>query len=116
MPQRLARDVSIAFAEAFCASDLARLELLLAPRLRFRGPLHSFDSREDYLQSLREAPPERGSCRVLQVHGDDREAAILYEYRKPGAAVLVAQFNRLVDQTIADTWLVFDAGRASRSS
>jgi hypothetical protein len=111
-----AREISIEFAEAFCASDLARLESILAPQLRLRGPLFSFDSRNEYLRSLHENPPEPGGCAILWVHGSDSEAAILYEYRKPGAPVLVAQFNRLSGRLISEVRLVFDTAQALRSS
>ena len=104
-----AREISIRFAEAFCASDLARLASLLAPSFRLRGPLAHFDSREAYLSALRDDPPEPAPCRVIQVSGSGDEAAILYEYGRPPTPVLVAQFNRLSDGLLADARLVFDA-------
>lgn len=109
-----AREVSISFAEAFCASDLPRLASLLAPSFRLRGPLFQFDTREGYLQSLASDPPEPGACCILQVTGSAEEAAILYEYGRSPTPLLVAQFNRLSHGLITDVRLVFDISDVSR--
>lgn len=109
-----AREISVQFAEAFCASDLPRLAALLAPSFRLRGPLFRFDTRQDYLHSLENDPPEPGACRVLQVTGSADEGAILYEYDTPPVALLIAQFNRLSDGLISEVQLVFDPSTISR--
>jgi hypothetical protein len=109
-----AREAAVAFAEAFCAGELDRLEAMLHPDLRLRGPLFAFDSRAAYLQSLRDQPVEPGPCTLLRVHGDGEEAAVLYEYGKPGSPVLVAQFMRLADGLIVEIRLVFDTAGLGR--
>jgi hypothetical protein len=43
-----------------------------------------------------------------------REAAVLYEYGKPGSPVLVAQFMRLADGLIVEIRLVFDTAGLGR--
>lgn len=108
-----AREISVAFAEAFCSGDLERLASFLTADFQLRGPLFTFDSREAYLQSLREDPPERGGCRVLHATGNGEDAAVLYEYRKASSTVLVAQFSRLSGGLITEVRLVFDTADVS---
>lgn len=107
------RETAIEFARAFCAADLARLESVLHPELELRGPLFEFHTRDEYLGSLRRAPRQPAACEILQVHGTGSEAAILYEYRKPVAPVLVAQFNRQKGGLITEVRLVFDSAQVS---
>ena len=80
MPSR--RDTAMRFLECFCSGDIEGLAPLLAEDLRLRGPLFQFDSRESYLTSLRQNPPERCEHRLLSVT-EDAEAGLVsmfYEY------------------------------------
>jgi hypothetical protein len=106
-------EISKEFARAFCSADLVRLEALLHPKLHLRGPLIECHTRDEYLQTLRSSTLEPAGCVILQVNAGANEAAILYEYRKPVAPVLVAQFNRLQDGLISEIELVFDTARLS---
>jgi len=90
-----AHELSVRFAEAFCASDLDALATLLAPSFHLQGPLAQFENSRDYLNSLLEDPPEPAPCRIIRVTGSGDEAAILYEYGRSPSPLLVAQFNRV---------------------
>jgi len=105
-----AREISVRFAEAFCAGDLPGLASLLSPSFRLSGPLAEYHSREHYLAALESAPPVPAPCRVIQLSGGEADAAILYEYAKAPTPVLVAQFNRISDGLISETRLVFGTG------
>jgi hypothetical protein len=105
-----AREISVQFAEAFCAGDLPRLASLLAPSFRLSGPLAEYHSRDHYLAALHGDPPLPAPCRVIQLSGGEADAAILYEYAKAPTPILVAQFNRVTDGLISETRLVFGTG------
>ena len=97
------------FLECFCAGDVEGLAPLLAEGLRFRGPLHQFGSRDAYLDSLRNDPPEKCEYRVLSVTQDEDSVSVYYDYEKSEGFLTVAQLFRFKDQQISELLLVFDA-------
>jgi hypothetical protein len=105
-----AREISVRFAEAFCAGDLPRLASLLSPSFRLSDPLAEYHGRDHYLAALERDPPHPAPCRVIQLSGGEHDAAILYEYAKAPTPVLVAQFNRVSNGLISEARLVFATG------
>ena len=52
------REIAFEFLRSYCGGDVNGLVLLLAADLRFNGPFYSFTSRDTYLSSFRNNPPE----------------------------------------------------------
>ncbi len=52
------REIALRFVRCFCTGDVVGLASRLVDDLRFRGPLHRYDSKQAYLQVFREDPPE----------------------------------------------------------
>ena len=99
---------AIEFVELFCAGNVDGLSSLLAPDLVFRGPFHEFDSREAYLQSLFDDPPESTTFRLISLTEADDSVAVFYEYEKDAGSLPIAQWFRFRDAAICETLVVFD--------
>lgn len=106
-PLELARE----FVARFTAGQVDRLEELLAPDLEFRGPLLGCDNREAYLSRLREHPLEAADFGILEEVGDERSAALIWEYRKPSSMITIAAHFRIEKNQIQTIRLVFDTTR-----
>lgn len=102
------RDTALAFLECFCAGNIDGLEDFLNERLRVKGPLHQFNSRTEYLESLRADPPQSCEYDVLSVAIGDDDVTVFYDYLKTEGALTVAQLFRFDDHRIISMWLVFD--------
>jgi len=102
------RDTALEFLRCFCAVDLAGLAPLLAEDLRLRGPLYSFDSRNSYLDSLKNDPPEKCTYQVLSVTEGKDCVSIYYDYEKHDRTLTIAQLFRFENQKISEMLLVFD--------
>ncbi len=105
------RELALTYLRLFSAGDIEGLADLLSPGLRFRGPLHCFDSAADYLESLRAAPPEPTPYRLISVTDDRDAVALFYEYLKPEQSLLIAQLFRIAQHRIEAIDLVFDSCR-----
>ncbi len=99
----------VAFLDRFCAGDVEGLAGLLADDLEFRGPLHRSRSREAYLDSLREAPPDKVEYEILEMTENQDSVAVFYEYKKTGGSFVIAQLCRFTGERIQSIDLVFDA-------
>jgi hypothetical protein len=104
------RDTALRFIELFCAADLSGLAQVLAADLHVVGPLYEFGSREEYLNSLREDPPEPGACTVLSILEDNETVTVFYDYQKAHQTLTIAQLFTFRDRTIVEILLVFDTG------
>jgi len=102
------RDIALEFLRCFCEGDICGLEPLLAPGLRFEGPMHAFDSAAAYLDSLRQDPPVRCGYKVLGIAADNDSVAVFYEYCKPGRHMKLAQLFTIRQLQIHGILLVFD--------
>ena len=92
----------------FCSGNIDGIESTLAEDFHLVGPLFEFNSREAYVQSLRDSPPEIASHSIMRVSHDDDTVSVFYEYRKPAESIMVAQFFRVRENKIVETMLVFD--------
>ncbi|MEQ9618769.1 MAG: hypothetical protein RIG61_06310 [Deltaproteobacteria bacterium] len=108
------REVAVKYIEGFCARDLEGLSDILAPDLKFRGTLYSYDSSSDYMESLKNSPAEKCSYRILSVTEGRGSVSIFYEYIKPGEVITIAQLFKINDRKIIETLVVFD-GRGFES-
>ena len=102
------RDIVLEYLRCFCAGDIDGLERLLAPELRFNGPLHSFDTARQYIDSLRADPPEKSRYDIVSITESDDSIAVFYEYHKPDYGMTIAQLFRISDRKISEILLVFD--------
>lgn len=102
------RTVVNEYLDHFCDANIDGVASTLAERFRLRGPLFEFDSREAYIQSLRENPLERASYRILATSQDDDTVSVFYEYTKASGSNVIAQFFRIRENKIVETLLVFD--------
>jgi hypothetical protein len=102
------QEMALTFIERFCTGDLEGIESLLAPDLKFRGPFYSFDSAQEYLACLRNAPPVRSGFEILSITEGVDSLAVFYDYVKPEGVIRIAQLFRFKNQRISETLLVFD--------
>ncbi len=98
------------YLECFCSGDVDGVAATLGDEFRLRGPLFEFDSREEYLQSLRDDALEKVPYSVLESTAGDDTVSVIYEYQKTSGSITIAQFFRLKNEKIVETMLVFDAG------
>ena len=104
------RDIALEYIKSFCNANINALKPLLATDLQFKGPFHTFDSAEDYLESLRKDPPEKCQYNILSITENRESVVLFYEYLKPDCAILIAQLFKIDNQVIKETVLVFDTG------
>ena len=102
------RDVALRFLERFSAGDIDGLGSLLAPDLRFEGPIHRCSSAHEYLSRLRADPPTRGGIDIISITDNDDSVAVFYHYRKPDAIMIVGQLFGFESGHIARMLVVFD--------
>lgn len=103
------REVVLEFLRYFCGGDIDGLETLLAEDLQFSGPYHHFGSRYAYIQSLKDAPPEKCGYRVLSLAANGDDVCVFYDYEKGDQSITVAQLCKFKDRRIGEILLVFDA-------
>ena len=96
------------YLRCFCAGDVDGLAPLLAADLRFAGTFHNSGSAAEYLDSLRNDPPEKCDFKVLSVTENEDSVAVFYEYQKPDRVLQLAQLFRIEDGQIKDILLIFD--------
>ncbi len=102
------RDAALAFLECFCDGNVEGMEPLLDARLQVKGPLHRFNSRAGYLDSLKASPPQACEYQVLNVTVSDEDVAVFYDYKRAEGVLTVAQLFRFNDHLIVEMRLVFD--------
>lgn len=104
------RHIAIEYLNCFCKGDIEGIESLLDPEFSLKGPLFEFDSRADYISSLRTDPPDAATLDLIHVSESDSVVSIFYTYRKTSVTTTVAQLFRFEDDKIKQTLLVFDSG------
>lgn len=104
------QDVAMEYIRCFCAGDIDGLEPLLATELSFTGTNHTYAyaSASEYLNSLRNDPPEECGYEVLSVTENEGFVAVFYEYQKPKQVMQIAQLFKIKDHKIYEVLLVFD--------
>jgi hypothetical protein len=107
------RDIALEFLRCFCEGDISGLEPLLAPDMKFEGPMHAFDSAAAYLERLRQDPPVRCGYKVLCIAEDNESVAVFYDYCKSGKPMKLAQLFTIRELQIHGILLVFDTAALS---
>lgn len=96
------------YLRCFCAGDIDGLLPLLSADLRFTGPFHTYGSASEYLDGLRNDPPEKCEYKVLSVTEGEDSVAVFYEYQKPDRVMRIAQLFKIMNYEITEILLVFD--------
>jgi hypothetical protein len=102
------RDVALEYLRCFCNGNIDGLSPLLADRLRFLGTFHDYCSASEYLDSLRNDPPEKTKYKVLSITEGNDSVAVFYEYQKPEFVLQIAQLFKFKNCKINEILLVFD--------
>lgn len=113
---RTRREIAENYVQCFCGNDVQGLAALLAPGLRFTGPLYNFNSAQDYLESLENDPPEECGYEIFSVTENEDCVALFYKLSKPDRVISIAQLFRIERQKIQETVLVFDTRAATQTS
>ncbi len=102
------REIAIEYIKCFCAGETQGIESLFASDLNFVGTFNTYHSASEYLDSLRNDPPEKCKFNILSITEDENSVAIFYEYIKPDRTMQIAQLFRIKNNLIKDILLVFD--------
>ncbi|MDC1288134.1 nuclear transport factor 2 family protein [Gammaproteobacteria bacterium] len=102
------------FAESYMKSffgqaSLEIMESLLADDLYFDGPFHKSSTAKEYLDSLREDPPEGANYKLEKAFENGNSACLIYMFSKPGVKTRMAQTFEIADEKICKIILVFDS-------
>ncbi len=94
----------------FKTGDLEALRDILSDNLSFSGPFYRFDSADDYVDSLRNDPPEDFEYEIIRGYEDSDSACLIYQFSKPGISTLMTQIFWTNDEKISRILLIFDTG------
>ncbi len=94
----------------FKAVDFDELRSILADDLQFDGPFFNFDTADDYVDSLRSAPPQGFEYEEIRCYEDDSSANLVYLFSKPGISTAMSQTFWTNHGKITRILLIFDTG------
>ena len=92
----------------YSGKDLERLKDILAEDLSFTGPLSTFSSAEDYINSLIKDPPKGMKYEIIKSYEDKNSACIIYQFNKENISTIMAQLFEVKDEKISKIDLIFD--------
>ena len=96
------------YLRCFCAGDVEGIAALLAPELKFRGTLGTYQSAREYIAALRSDPPQKAGASIVSITEADDSVAVFYEYQRPEKTITIAQLFTLADERIQEMLVVFD--------
>ncbi len=97
----------------FSGEDVGELIHLFSDDFTFRGPFYSFDSANDYVNSLKSDPPKGFEYTIIHSFENDSSACLIYQFQKPGICIPMAQVFEIDRGKISKILLVFDTGTFS---
>lgn len=92
----------------FGTNDFDQLRYILADNLQFRGPLYSFDTANDYINSMLESPPQDFKYELIKTYESRTSACLVYKFSKPGVSTIMTQVFETDNKKIKTIILVFD--------
>ncbi|MFQ5470979.1 MAG: hypothetical protein ACE5EH_11855 [Gammaproteobacteria bacterium] len=95
----------------YSGTNLEDLKLILSPNFRFRGPLFKFDLSEDYINTLKQNPPDGLSYKIMHAYEEHSSACIVYEFIKDETSTPMAQVFEVSEGKITNILLLFDSER-----
>lgn len=93
----------------FGDGDVRKLGELFTDDFTFEGPLYTFNSPEDYIQSLLSDPPKNFEYKIIKSFEDGSSACLLYQFSKNNITLPMAQLFEVENDKIKKIILVFDA-------
>lgn len=99
------KSLAKSFVKNFCSANVEGIGSLLSGQFKLKGPLFSFNSKQEYLDSLNGNLEPDPDAEILSIVGSDNEAAVFYTYK----GNTIGQLFRCDEGTIYETILVFDA-------
>ena len=92
----------------FQTNEFENLRDILAEDLKFKGPFFSFNSANDYINSLQKDPPLGFNYKIIKTYEDNSSACLIYKFSKPGVTTTMMQVFKTDEERIKDILLVFD--------
>lgn len=105
------QELAINYIKHFCNGDIEKLKDLLTTDFKLDGPLFKFQSRDLYITSLLNDPPEQGNFKVISITENQHQISVIYHYIKTSFTVTIAQLFTIKNNLISETMLVFDTKR-----
>lgn len=93
----------------FKTGDLEELRSILSDDLKFRGPFLNFDTADDYVNSLRNDPPEDFEYEIIKSYTDYLSVCLVYQFSKPGVSTKMTQTFESLGGKINRILLIFDS-------
>ncbi len=94
----------------FKTRDFEELKTILSDDLQFGGSFYNFESADQYINSLRNDPPEDFEYEIIKRYADTSSACLVYQFSKPGVSTCMAQVFETTDGKISRILLIFDTG------
>jgi hypothetical protein len=102
-------ELALKYIEIFYSGkNLEKLTDLLAEDLSFTGPYYTFNSAEDYINSLKKDPPWGMSFKIIKSLQDENSACLIYIFQKGNISTAMAQLFEVADEKITKINLIFD--------
>ena len=92
----------------FKTGDFDQLQQILADDLKFSGPLYSFHTAGNYINSMKTDPPKDFEYKMIKTYQDNSSACLVYEFAKPGVSTIMTQTFEIEHNKIKSILLVFD--------
>lgn len=92
----------------FSMQDIDSLADILDDDLHFQGPLYTFTSAHDYIESLKTSPPKDCTYEILHTFEKDDTINLIYRFSKPAVTTIMSQFFEIKNGKIAKILLIFD--------
>jgi len=104
------QEVALAYIAACGRKDLAAVEPLLAPGIRFVGPGNDLIGAPAYLAVLKRLGPVWERSDVKHVFADSSDVCVIYDFvtNTPAGAVPVVEWLRIEGGKVAAVTLIFD--------
>jgi hypothetical protein len=95
----------------FETHDFDSLNEILSEDLEFNGPLASFNSAQDYIDSLKQDPPVDCQYEILFDFEDEQGIDMIYRFTRPGVSLEISQLFQFNSAKISRILLIFDSAR-----
>jgi hypothetical protein len=95
------KTLALAYLDAVAKQQYDKLEALLAPDLKFRGPVTTRSSAADYIGGLKRLAAVHVGNKVKRVFADGDEVCVIYDFVTNTPAGALATIE----------WLKFEGGR-----
>jgi hypothetical protein len=105
-------DLALRYLEIFFSGQgFDELLEMFAESLQFEGPFYSFDSAQDYVDSLKSDPPIGCEYKLLNICEDAGFVTVIYEFKKDSIQTSMSQLFEIKNGKITKILLIFDTGK-----